>query len=234
VSTPNPQNAPTTTPEQLRPLLRRTMLAVLAIDAVQVTALTARGQLLDRPDGPRYAVFATAAIAAYLVAVAALTRPTPPWLGPLRRVAVRFGLITGAMWATSLIVETYAGLSGWPSIAATGPLLIGGFVLFGVSGAVGYRRIGSKRVGVLTAIATSLICVTATITVGLTQAWFALATLARNIDGSPEYLGSSWHDLPAFAIANTLDAAATHTLLAPIIAAIAAIIAISITAYHHR
>jgi hypothetical protein len=221
-------------PDQLRALLQRIMLAVLVIDAVQVIALTARGQLLGRPNGPGYTVLAIAAIGAYLVAVTALTRVTPPWLGLLRRIALRFGLITGAMWATSLIVETYAGLSGWPSIAATGPLLIGGFVLFGVSGAVGYGRTGNKRVGVLTATATSLICVTATITIGLTQTWFALDTLARNLDGSPEYLASGWHDLPAFAIANTLDAAATHTLLAPTIAAIAAALAIAITAAYHR
>ncbi len=128
------------------------------------------------------------------------------------------GMLSGAMWIASLTVETFAGLSGWPSIAATAPLLLGAFVLWTAAAAVVVRRTGSLPAGVLAAVAAAMLCVTTTIAFGFALAYLALPTLEQNISGSPEYLASHWSDVHAFAIANTLDAAFQHLALAPIIA----------------
>ncbi len=130
-------------------------------------------------------------------------------------------MLSGAMWIASLTVETFAGLSGWPNIAATAPLLLGAFVLWTAAAAVVARRTGSLPAGVLAVAAAAMLCVTATIAFGSTLAYLAFPTVEQNINGSPEYLASHWSDLHAFAIANTLDAAFQHLALAPIIATVA-------------
>jgi hypothetical protein len=59
-----------------------------------------------------------------------------------------------------------------------------------------------------------------TIAFGFALAYLALPRLEHNIDGSPGYLQSGWQNVRAFAVANTLDAAFTHLMIAPIIATV--------------
>jgi len=191
----------------------------LVVDVALLGGLAAEGSVLAKPGGTRYLLAPLAAFMVYAAAVSTTAR----WNGrPRLTVAVRVGVIagmpSGAMWIASLTVETFAGLSGWPSIAATAPLLLGAFVLWSAAAAVAARRTGSLAAGMLAAIAAAMVCVTATIAFGFALAYLALPTLQQNINGSPGYLASHWGDLHAFAIANTLDAAFQHLALAPIIA----------------
>lgn len=87
-----------------------------------------------------------------------------------------------------------------------------------MTGAVASRRSDSIAAGTLAAVCAAMLCVAITIGFGFSLAFVVLPTLESNINGSPEYLASHWGNLHAFAIANTLDAAATHLVLAPIIA----------------
>ena len=195
-------------------------LAVLAVNAALVVALAVAGSVVARPGGPRYLVLALAGLAAYAGAVVAVTVTGEAWVREGRRTGVVVGVITGVMWLLNLLIETFAGLSGMPALAATAPLLLGGFALWGVAGAIGRRRTGSLGAGLLAAVVAAMTCVSITLVLGFTLPFLALTRLAQNIDGSPEYLGSGWHDLPAFAIANTLDAGFTHLLVAPVVAVI--------------
>jgi len=185
-----------------------------------VAGLAGEGSVLAQPGGARYIVDVLLALGGYAVAAITLSIEMPSRLAVGRQIGVRFGLVTGAMWVVSLGVETFAGLTGLPNIAATGPLLLGGFILWGVAAARTRRRTCSVGAGVLAAVCAAMTCVALTIAFGLTLAFLALPRLERNIDGSPEYLGSGWHNLHAFAIANTLDAAFTHLLVAPMVAVV--------------
>jgi len=197
---------------------RTAALVVLTADARLIAGLTWQGSVVAYPGGWGYVIAALAAVVGYATAAVALTGRDQPWVVSARSVGIRFGVLTAGMWTLSLTVETFAGLHGWPNLVATAPLLLGGFVLWGVAAAISRRRTGSITSGVLAAVCAAMVCVVLTITVGFTFAYLALTTLEHNIDGSPEYLQSHWQDLHAFAIANTLDAAFTHAMIAPIVA----------------
>jgi hypothetical protein len=195
-------------------------LAVLSINAALVIALSAEGSVLGRPGGPRYVISALVALTGYAIAVIALTGVAPEWVQNARLVGVLVGMATGVMWLLNLLIETFAGLTGWRNLAATAPLLLGGFLLWGVAGALARRRTGSLPAGPLAAVVAAMTCVSITLALGFALPFLALPRLAQNIDGSPEYVSSGWQDLHAFAIANTLDAGSTHLLIAPIIAVV--------------
>jgi len=199
---------------------RQIALAVLTLDAALVAGLAADGSVLAHPGGWGYVIAALGGVVVYAAAAVALTGSDTPWVATARTVGARLGVITAGMWIASLTVETFAGLRGWPNLIATGPLLLGGFALWGVAAAMTRRRTGSLPAGILAAVCAAMVCVALTITVGFTLAYLALPRLEHNINGSPEYLQSNWGDLHAFAIANTLDAGFTHALIAPIVAAV--------------
>lgn len=211
-------------------VVRMLGLGILAIDAALAAGLAVKGAVLSRPGGPRYVVAVAAGLAAYAVVVVVLTANTRKrWVATSRHIGVTFGTITGLMWVINLVIESFAGLSGWPNIAATGPFLLGAFVLWGVAAALTRRRTGLLGPSVVAAVSAAIMCVSITLVAGFSLPYVALVRLAHNIDGSPEYLSSGWHDLPAFAIANTLDAAFSHLLIAPIIAAIIGTLTAAIT-----
>jgi hypothetical protein len=197
--------------EGLRRGMRWAGIALVAIAAGAAVSASLGQHLPDRPGGLGYVLRLLLMVALYAVAGWLLTRRTPVWLAVSRSGAMPIGVITGAMWMVSLTIETWAGLSGWTNIALTAPLLLGGMGLWAVAAA---------RAGVLAGVYAAMICVTATVAFGLMQPWYALDRLAHNIDGSPEYLASGWHDLHAFAVANTLDAGFTHMIIAPVIATV--------------
>jgi len=195
-------------------------VGVLALDAALLAGLAAEGSVLARPGGARYVLAPLAGLVVYAAALAvtAATFRARLALAIAVRVGAIAGVLTGAMWIASLTIETFAGLSGWPNIAATAPLLLGAFAIWGTAGAVASGRSDSIAAGTLAAVGGAMLCVAITIGFGFALDVLALPTLESKINGSPEYLASHWGNLHAFAIANTLDAAATHLLLAPIIA----------------
>jgi len=208
-------------PDRSPRVLRWAGLTLLAVDAALVIALAAKGSVLTRPGGLRYTVTPLVGLAAYAGAVVVVSTGRGAWVREARRIGLVTGAVTGVMWLSDLLIETFAGLSGWPSLAATAPLLLGGFVLWGGAGARARRRAGPVRAGLLAAVVAAMTCVSITLVLGFTLPFLALPRLARLIDGSPEYLDSGWHDLPAFAVANTLDAGFTHLLVAPAVALVA-------------
>ena len=121
------------------------------------------------------------------------------------------GLLTGAMWIVNLALETFANLSP-VGPAATAPFLLGGFVLWGVAGFRAARSTGSMSAGILAAIWSAIICVLMTITFGLLLTYTSLPRLEHDLVTDPDFLRSHWHDVRAFAIANSFDSAFSHLL----------------------
>lgn len=121
------------------------------------------------------------------------------------------GVITGALWIANLALETFADLSAL-GLLATAPFLLGGFALWGVAGFRAAGRARSVSAGLRAALWAAMTCVLATIAFGVLLTYTSLPHLARQLVGDPDFLRSHWHDLHAFAIANTFDNAASHLL----------------------
>ena len=133
-------------------------------------------------------------------------------------------MLTGALWIVNLTLETFTDLSSTSGLAATAPFLLGAFALWGMASAQSARRTGSLRLGILAALWAALICVLLTISYGLLLAYTSLPRLAQNLITDPDYLASRWGDLRAFAIANQFNAAASHLLIAPIVATLVGLV----------
>jgi len=192
----------------------------LAGDVTALVALAAEGSVLAKPGGPRYLLLPLVVLVIYAVAALHLITRADAGATTVLEVGGCLGALTGAMWVISLGVETFAGLSGWANVAATAPMLLGGFALWGLAGGIACRRSHSIGVGIFAAVSAAMMCVAITVAFGFALGLTALPRLEHNIDGSPEFMASHWGDLHAFAIANTLDAALTHLLVAPIVAAL--------------
>jgi hypothetical protein len=195
-------------------------LAILSADVVLVAGLAAEGTVVAKPGGPRYVIATLIGLAVYAAAITVLTARPQPWMSTARRTGVAFGAVTAALTLVSLAIETFAGLTPGLNLAVTAPLLLGGFALWGIAGALARRRTGTLRAGVVAAVSAAMTCVTINLVFGLSLPFLALPRLVHNIDGSPEYLRDGWHDLHAFAIANTLDAGFMLLLVAPVIATV--------------
>jgi hypothetical protein len=178
--------------------------------------------LLEQPNSLTYIAEPVALLLAYAGVVVAVTAGANPRRAVALRVGLLVGMLTGALWVINLSLETFASLPG--GILTSAPFLLGAFALWGVAGGASARQTDSLALGVLAAIWAALICVLITITFGFALAYTSLPQLEQNIATDPDYLRSHWTDVRAFAIANQFDAAASHMLIAPVVATIVGVI----------
>lgn len=191
-------------------------------------------RLFRQPDSLIYILGPIVMLIVYSVIVVVVTRNVGAARWETLALATMFGVVTGVLWITNLTVETFGQLSGLSSALASGPLLIGGAVLWGVAGLLRARQTGILRVGLLAAIWSAMVSVLITITYGFALLYAAPAQLTANEINDPDFLRSQWHDLHAFAIANTFDAAFTHLWEALIIAAVLGAVGGAIGAFSRR
>jgi hypothetical protein len=158
------------------------------------------------------------------------TRRNDPQPSMALRAGLLFGLFTGCLWLLNLTLETFTDLSGGVSILATAPFLLGGFLLWGIAGAVAAWRTGSISSGLLAAVWSAMICVLLTIAYGWALPLVALPRLQQQLANDPDFLRSHWTDLHAFVLANSFDAGFSHLLGALIVGltlgAIGAVVAV--------
>jgi hypothetical protein len=150
-------------------------------------------------------------------------------------LATVFGLLTGGIWVVNHTLETFTDLSSL-GLAATAPLLLGAFVLWGLAGFLRSAQTGSLRCGLLAALWSAMLCVLLTVTYGFLLLYFALPRLIALEASDPDFLRSHWSDLHAFAIANTFDAAFSHLVGALVVSLVfgAAGSLIGLIAYRRR
>ena len=201
--------------------LRWGLLAGIALNLALVVARTLLyPPLLTQPGG---AIFVAEPILP-LLAYAALGLWLTGGRGPGARAALRvgggFGLVVGALWVANIAVESLIALDGGMSSLLTGVFLLGGFALWGGAGFLAARRASSPTEGVRAAVVAAMLTVLIAIAFGLLLTFAALPRLEHGLAGSAEYARSGWHDLRAFAIANSFDSAFSHLLIAPVIATI--------------
>lgn len=208
------------TPRQTPLRIRWIVLAALAVDlaliGVRVALYT---PLLAQPGSIVYIAEPVTLLLAYAALVWWITEnPAAPRSIALT-VGITCGLLSGVLWLVNHIVETFANLSGSIGTLATAPFLLGGFALWGVAAFHAARQTSSLFHGVLAAVWSAMICVLITITFGFLLTYTSLPRLEHDLTADPDFLRSHWHDLHAFAIANSFDAAFSHLLGALVISA---------------
>ncbi len=201
--------------------LRMVALALVLLDLAQVGAQTLFYRpLLGQPGSLVYLIEPIALLVIYAALIVALTWEHSPTRQAMLQTGTLFGLAASILWLLNLTRETSANLSGIFSLLASAPLLLGGFVLWGIASFVRARQTNSMRAGLLSAVWSAMVCALLTITYGLALLFAAFPTLLASEANDPDFLRSGWRDLHAFVIANTFDATFTHLFDSLIIALI--------------
>jgi hypothetical protein len=139
----------------------------------------------------------------------------------LRQGAV-VGLALGGVMILHLTAEHLVGMDRtWSAITSLGlfPVL---FLSFGWAGFRGAASTGSLRLGIAAALWSAMLCILLTVIYGLLFNYaliYAFPARMENIYHF-EFVRSGIHDLHAFVVANCLEAAASHLVLAPILATV--------------
>jgi hypothetical protein len=131
--------------------------------------------------------------------------------------ATVFGVITGALEIINI------GLENAAPTAVRGPAVSIGFMaivfsLWGIGAARTFRSGNSIRAGVATAILSAGICMLLAVAAGFTIEFFIAPPDPAAVSMWAEYRRSGWTDTHAFGLANTLDSAFTHLIIAPVVA----------------
>jgi hypothetical protein len=177
-----------------------------------------------QPNAFFYALEALASLMIYATIALLTTRQINAQTTVALRAGLLFGLLAGCLWLVNLTLETFADLGGAASILATAPFLLGGFLLWGVAGAVAAWRAGSIGSGVLAAMWSAMICALLTIAYGWTLSLVAQARLQQELANDPDFLRSRWTDLHAFVLANSFDAGFSHLLGALLISVVVGVL----------
>jgi len=131
--------------------------------------------------------------------------------------ATVFGVITGALESINI------GLENAAPVAVHGPAVSIGFMaivfsLWGIGGARTVRSGNSIRAGIAAAILSAGICMLIAVAAGFLIEFFVAPPDPAIVSMWAEYRRSGWTDAHAFGLANTLDSAFTHLIIAPIVA----------------
>ena len=156
-----------------------------------------------------------AILVAYAVAILVIARMRGDEWGIIGKNAVGFGCIAGAVEVVNIAVE-----NGVP-FTVHGPLFpIAGMVsVFGIWGLAGFgtsRDTSSIRSGLFTSVFSAGICMIIGVTAGFAFEFFLTPPRPETITTWAEFQRSGWSDPHAFGLANTLDSASTHLLVAPL------------------
>jgi hypothetical protein len=131
--------------------------------------------------------------------------------------ATVFGLITGALEMVDIGLENLAPATAHRPAVSISFMAIA-FLLWGIAGARTVRSGNSIRAGVATAILSAGICMLLAVTAGFIVEFFIAPPDPVAVSMWAEYRRSGWTDAHAFGLANTLDSAFTHLIIAPIVA----------------
>jgi hypothetical protein len=203
--------------------LRLWLLVLIGCDLGLLAVRVARYPAFSSmPGALSYLLEPVAALAVYAAVVFALPIFAARVAGaPVAvRVGAVAGLIGGIIEVASTALESLWTLPQQVVAVTTGAAMLGLFLLFGLAGFIGGRRIRSFWLGLVTAVWSAMCAILIVVTFGFLLVNTSLPQLARGEIGDPDYLRSGWTDIRAFAIANTFDAGFTHLVEAPVIAAV--------------
>lgn len=197
-----------------------TLVALIAANLAMICIAVARYRALFFEPAARFAAVGPAAV---LLGYAVVFL----WIGSMRtqrfdwdkimRSSALYGLLGGILDVLNIAVE-----NGIP-IALHIPALtiVVMLTLFGSWAVAGFRTtraLGSIGAGVFAAIVSAGICMLIAVAGGFATEFFIRPPEPAYVSTWAEFKRSGWTDARAFGLANTLDSALTHLVIAPTVA----------------
>jgi hypothetical protein len=138
---------------------------------------------------------------------------------PLLR-GTTIGLIAASVQIIHLVCERFVSFSGRWNGAVTLAFMLTTFILWGVTGFIAARSGQATPTSIWLAVWSAVVTMTIVVAAGFALEFFLSPMPPESMLSWPEFKRSGWTDVRAFAIANTLDAAFSHLLIGPVVAAI--------------
>ncbi len=202
--------------------LRSSTIAMLALILANLTmiavAVAQYPPFFYQPGARIFVLESTSALAAYAVAALRVGRSKSASWDAILRVAFLFGILSGIVEALNIALENAIPAIHTPALPIAFMLAI--FTSWGVAAFRGGRTLNSVRAGVLTAVSSAAICLLIAVAAGFVIQFFAAKPEPAYISTWAEFKRSGWTDARAFGLANTLDSAFSHLLVAPGVALI--------------
>src|SRR5262249_30684949 len=135
-----------------------------------------------------------------------------------------FGLLGSVIEILNVAIENGFPYSiGAPAFPVVIMLVL--FASWGVAGFRAARALRSIQAGLLAAVSSAAICMLIAVASGFIIQFFLASPAPAYVSTWAEFKRSNWTDARAFAIANTLDSAFTHLLVAPLVALLIGLLA---------
>ena len=210
---------------------KKTALAIVSLGTILFSATAAAFALASYPafflqPGSRALVCWLALIfAVYSFLAVRITLQTDDRWREIRTTALLFGTITGCMEIAGIVTENYTQITS-PVLPIT--LMLTVFTLWGIAGFRVSRRLASIRSGLFAAAIAAGVCMLIAVAAGFLIEFSLHPPAPDSVQSWAEYKRRGWTDPHAFAIANTLESAMTHLVVAPVVALVFAGIPISL------
>ncbi|HEY6447821.1 MAG TPA: hypothetical protein VIY53_15275 [Acidobacteriaceae bacterium] len=167
-----------------------------------------------QPGASGYLFWLLLLLALYLSMAVWLAPKERPWLVPFPRIALTAGVAAGLVEIGGTLVEDL--LPGFWFVPIAVELAI--FLSWAVVAALASLRGRSLRAGIVTAMAAAGLCMAIGVCGGELTEFFLHPTPASEVSQWAEFQRSHWSDAASFQIANTMDSATTHLVMAPFVA----------------
>ncbi len=196
------------------------LVLMLCICVVASLRLRWEANYFAQPNAATYVVKLAAILVFYAVLVLWVRNRSDKLGDIVVATALPFGLATGVIEVLNVAIEN--GLVSLSFFSGNIPQVVGilsAFILWGVAGFRATRLLNSVKQGVLTSVASSVIGMLIGVCGGVAIEMFVAPADPRVVATWQEFKRSRWIDPAAFQVANTLDSAFDHLLLAPVVAA---------------
>lgn len=194
------------------------LVALITANLAMIFIAVERYRALLSQPGARIAMLGPVAVlVVYAVVVV--------WIGRTRRAnwemvvrsATFYGLLGGALDVLNIGIENGIPIASHNTVLTVG-LMLTLFASWAVAGFRTARTLDSIRAGVFAAIVSAGICMLIAVAGGFATQFFILPPEPAYVSTWAEFKRSGWTDARAFGLANTLDSALTHLVIAPIMA----------------
>ena len=189
---------------------------ILVIGLLVIVRLSEYQAYFAQQQASTYVVQLLAILLPYGIALLFVGRFSGSFWTRIFKLALIFGLASGLI--ESLTIAGENDVLAFHPPALLGMLSV--FAIWGVAGCWATITLQSMKAGLFTSLTSAAVCMLLGVAAGI---WLELLIVPTNpvtVASWQEFKRSAWTDPVAFQIANTLDSAFDHLLLAPLVATI--------------
>ncbi len=151
----------------------------------------------------------------------------------ISRTATIFGIAGGLAEVVNILLENEIPVAVTiPAVSLM--FMVGVFASWGVAGYWTTRSLSSVRAGVLTGVLAAAVCMLIGVIAGFVIQLFIAHPDRAFVSTWAEFKRSGWTDPYAFWLANTLESASTHLVMAPVIGCVVGGVGASIARQFNR